>query len=195
MDENAASASEIVAGALQDHKRATIIGRRSFGKGLVQAQYNLSNGGALKLTIAKFYTPLGKLIQNPYQKGDTSNIKRGIFPDVLIPLAALDTMELWENAKRLTFPFVIKNKPDGFITYSLAKGKVATVNWAAFSPNHKLVKAYLTEFNLGDEVRLSAWKRLKVAYAKQYLGNEAAMSIEFEVDPFLKEALRNLEVK
>jgi hypothetical protein len=195
MDENAASASEIVAGALQDHKRATIIGRRSFGKGLVQSQFKLSNGGALKLTIAKFYTPSGKLIQNPYKKGDTSSVKRGIFPDVLIPLASLDTLELWENAKRLTIPFVIKNKPDGFLTYNPAKGKVATVNWDAFSPNHKLVNTYLTEFNLGDEVRLPAWKRLKVAYAKQYLGNEAALSIEFEVDPFLKEAIRNLENK
>jgi carboxyl-terminal processing protease len=195
MDENAASASEIVAGALQDHKRATIIGRRSFGKGLVQAQYKLSNGGALKLTIAKFYTPSGKLIQNPYQKGDTSTVRRGIFPDVLIPLAALDTMELWENAKRLTIPFVIKNKPDGFITYDPSKGKMATVNWAAFLPDHKLVTAYLMEFNLDDEFRLSAWKRLKVAYAKQYLSSEAAISIEFEVDPFLKEALRSLEVK
>jgi hypothetical protein len=195
IDENAASASEIVAGALQDHKRATIIGHRSFGKGLVQAQYKLSNGGALKLTIAKFYTPSGKLIQNPYQKGDTSTTKRGIFPDVLIPLASMDTSELWANAKRLTIPFVIKNKPDGFLTYSSAKGKVATVKWAAFLPDNKLVSAYLKEFNLGDEVRLSAWKRLKVAYAKQYLGNEAAMNIEFEVDPFLKEAIRNLENK
>jgi carboxyl-terminal processing protease len=195
MDENAASASEIVAGALQDHKRATIIGRRSFGKGLVQSQFKLSNGGALKLTIAKFYTPSGKLIQNPYKKGDTSSVKRGIFPDVLIPLASLDTLELWENAKRLTIPFVIKNKPDGFLTYNPAKGKVATVNWDAFLPNHKLVTTYLTEFDLGDEVRLPAWKRLKVAYAKQYLGNEAALSIEFEVDPFLKEAIRNLENK
>lgn len=195
MDENAASASEIVAGALQDHKRATIIGRRSFGKGLVQAQYNLSNGGALKLTIAKFYTPSGKLIQNPYQKGDTSTIKRGIYPDVLIPLTALDTLELWENAKRLTIPFVIKNKPDGFLTYNLVKGNKASVNWDAFLPDHKLVTTYLSEFNLGNEVRLSAWKRLKVAYAKQYLSNETAMSIEFDVDPFLKEAIRNLENK
>ncbi|MCF8301503.1 MAG: S41 family peptidase [Haliscomenobacter sp.] len=195
IDENAASASEIVAGALQDIKRATIVGRRSFGKGLVQAQYKLSNGGALKLTIAKFYTPSGKLIQNPYQKGDTSSLKRGISPDVLIPLASFDTSGLWENAKRLTIPFVIKNKPNGFLTYSPVKGKVATINWAAFLPDNKLVSAYLKEFNLGDEIRLSAWKRLKVAYAKQYLGNEAAMSIEFEVDPFLKEAIRNLENK
>lgn len=195
MDENAASASEIVAGALQDNKSATIIGRRSFGKGLVQSQYKLSNGGALKLTIAKFYTPSGKLIQNPYQKGDTSTVKRGIFPDVLIPLASLDTLALWEKAKRLTIPFVIKNKPDGFLPYGAAKSKVKQINWAIFLPDNKLVTLFLKEFNLGDEARISAWKTLKVAYAKHYIGNEAAMSIEFEVDPFLKEAIRNLENK
>ena len=195
MDENAASASEIVAGALQDNKSATIIGRRSFGKGLVQSQYKLSNGGALKLTIAKFFTPSGKLIQNPYKKGDTSTVKRGISPDVLIPLASVDTQVLWENAKRLTIPFVIKNKPDGFLIYIPAKGNKAESNWAAFLPDNKLVTIFLKEFNLGDDVRIPAWKRLKVAYAKQYLGNEAAMNIEFEVDPFLKEAILYLKNK
>jgi carboxyl-terminal processing protease len=69
IDENSASASEILAGALQDWDRATIIGRRSFGKGLVQQQYNLSNGGALRLTIARYYSPLGRNIQKPYDKG------------------------------------------------------------------------------------------------------------------------------
>jgi hypothetical protein len=72
---------------------------------------------------------------------------------------------------------------------------VATVNWAAFLPDSKLVTIFLKEFNLGEEVRIPAWKRLKVAYAKQYLGSVAAMNIEFEVDPFLKAALRNLEIK
>lgn len=195
MDENAASASEIVAGALQDNKRATIIGRRSFGKGLVQSQYKLSNGGALKLTIAKFYTPSGKLIQNSYLKQDTSTVKRGISPDVLIPLTSMDTLALWEKAKRLTIPFVIKNKPNGFLSYNPNEGNKAQVNWTAFLSDSKLVTLFLKEFNLGEEVRISAWKRLKVAYAKQYIGNEAAMNIEFEVDPFLKEAIRNLENK
>lgn len=69
IDENSASASEILAGALQDWDRATIVGRRSFGKGLVQQQYNLSNGGALRLTIARYYSPLGRNIQKPYDKG------------------------------------------------------------------------------------------------------------------------------
>ena len=69
MDETSASASEVLAGALQDWDRATIIGRRSFGKGLVQQQFNLSNGGALRLTTAKYYTPLGRDIQRPYTNG------------------------------------------------------------------------------------------------------------------------------
>lgn len=69
IDENSASASEILAGALQDWDRAKIIGRRSFGKGLVQQQYNLSNGGALRLTIARYYSPLNRNIQKPYDKG------------------------------------------------------------------------------------------------------------------------------
>lgn len=69
IDETSASASEVLAGALQDWDRATIVGRRSFGKGLVQDQYNLSNGGGLRLTIARYYTPLGRNIQKSYAKG------------------------------------------------------------------------------------------------------------------------------
>jgi carboxyl-terminal processing protease len=69
VNESTASASEILSGALQDWDRATIVGRRTFGKGLVQNQFNLSNGGALRLTIARYYTPLGRNIQKPYDKG------------------------------------------------------------------------------------------------------------------------------
>jgi len=69
VDELTASASEVVAGALQDWDRATIVGRRTFGKGLVQEQYELSDGSALRLTVARYYTPLGRSIQRPYDKG------------------------------------------------------------------------------------------------------------------------------
>lgn len=65
-DEFAASASEILSGAIQDNDRGTIIGRRSFGKGLVQEPYQLSDGSVIRLTIARYYTPTGRSIQKPY---------------------------------------------------------------------------------------------------------------------------------
>jgi carboxyl-terminal processing protease len=67
IDEGSASASEIVAGAIQDHDRGWVIGRRSYGKGLVQEEYPLSNSGKLRLTVARYFTPSGRSIQRSYQ--------------------------------------------------------------------------------------------------------------------------------
>lgn len=68
IDQNSASASEIVAGAIQDNDRGTIVGRRSFGKGLVQTQLDLADKSAIRLTTARYYTPTGRSIQKPYGK-------------------------------------------------------------------------------------------------------------------------------
>ncbi|RUM52317.1 MAG: peptidase S41, partial [Methylococcus sp.] len=77
-----ASASEIVAGALQDHKRAVIMGEKSFGKGSVQTVVPTSNGGAVKLTTARYYTPAGRSIQ-----------AEGIVPDILLSKVRLEELE------------------------------------------------------------------------------------------------------
>ena len=69
IDEGSASSSEILAGAIQDNDRGTVIGRRSFGKGLVQEQIPFGDGSALRLTVARYYTPTGRSIQKPYSKG------------------------------------------------------------------------------------------------------------------------------
>jgi carboxyl-terminal processing protease len=70
IDENSASASEIVAGALQDNDKGVIVGRRSFGKGLVQREMSLGDGSAIRLTIARYYTPSGRSIQRSYEEGN-----------------------------------------------------------------------------------------------------------------------------
>ena len=83
-----ASASEVLAGALMDNKKATLIGEKSYGKGVVQTVYNLSDGSALKITTAKYYTPSGECID-----------KKGIKPDIEVkmnadkPFAAMDLSE------------------------------------------------------------------------------------------------------
>jgi len=76
IDENSASASEIVAGALQDNDKGTIIGRRSFGKGLVQVEMGLGDGSAVRLTTARYYTPTGRSIQKPYTKNGDINYNK-----------------------------------------------------------------------------------------------------------------------
>ena len=109
VNEYSASASEILAGALQDNKRASIVGRRSFGKGLVQQVYDLNDSSAIRLTIARYYTPSGKSIQRPYSEGvdayyeqymsivmnggelpdslqSNEKIDWGIHPDVYVPI-------------------------------------------------------------------------------------------------------------
>lgn len=79
IDEGSASSSEIFAGAMQDNDRATIVGRRSFGKGLIQEQIDFTDGSAARITIARYYTPLGRPLQKPYVAGDAQGYQHEIY--------------------------------------------------------------------------------------------------------------------
>lgn len=79
VDEGSASASEIFSGAIQDNDRGTIVGRRSFGKGLVQQPIDFSDGSAIRLTVARYYTPSGRCIQRPYENGKDRNYELDLY--------------------------------------------------------------------------------------------------------------------
>ncbi|HUH32530.1 MAG TPA: S41 family peptidase, partial [Daejeonella sp.] len=111
IDENSASASEIVAGAVQDLDRGTIIGRRSFGKGLVQEQFDFGDGSALNLTVARYYTPSGRSIQKSYKKGNED-----YYDEVGL---RMKNGELTSGGKQLSESVSNKQK-----TYTTSSGKV-----------------------------------------------------------------------
>jgi len=104
IDEFSASASEIFSGAIQDNDRGLIIGRRSFGKGLVQQQLNLPDGSAVRLTVARYYTPSGRSIQKPYVKGDAKNYEMDIMNRYLH--GEIDSKDSIHSAQKLKYKTV-----------------------------------------------------------------------------------------
>ncbi len=108
VDEGSASASEILAGAVQDWDRGVIVGRRTFGKGLVQEQYRLRDGSAIRLTVARYYTPSGRCIQKPYDQRETydedlfdRNTNGELYDDSKIKIK--DTTEYFTGAGRVVY--------------------------------------------------------------------------------------------
>ena len=76
INQHSASASEILSGAIQDNDRGVVVGRRSFGKGLVQRPFPFPDGSMIRLTVSRYYTPAGRCIQKPYTDGDDSDYQR-----------------------------------------------------------------------------------------------------------------------
>ncbi|MEZ4989501.1 MAG: S41 family peptidase [Saprospiraceae bacterium] len=140
IDEGSASASEILAGAVQDHDRGIIVGRRSFGKGLVQEQYKLRDGSALRLTVARYYTPSGRSIQKPYNDLDHYN------EDVLGryesgELTEADKMAIQDSTKYYT--------KDGHVVYGgggLVPDVFVPLDTLLLNDTYLLLRQYIPEF-------------------------------------------------
>ena len=109
INENSASASEILAGAIQDNDRGTIVGRRSFGKGLVQREMDFNDGSAVRLTVARYYTPTGRSIQKPYKKGNEEYFRESESRIATGELYAKDSIKVADSLKFKT--------PKGKIVY------------------------------------------------------------------------------
>jgi carboxyl-terminal processing protease len=179
IDEGSASGSEIVAGALQDHDRALIVGRRSFGKGLVQMPIPLSDGSELRLTISRYYTPSGRCIQKPYDEGkDIYHAER---------INRYENGEYF-NEDSIEFADTLK--------YNTAKGRVV-YGGGGIMPDHfvpldtTLNTAYISHLRYKNAIR-----EYTLNYYNEHREELEAMSLsefknDFEVsDSMLKELIR-----
>ena len=150
INENSASASEIIAGALQDNDRGTIIGRRSFGKGLVQQTMGLGDGSAIRLTVARYYTPTGRSIQKPYNLSKSKEYYANFDKRYLSgELVSKDSIKVNDFLKYTT--------PKGKVVYGgggIVPDKFVGIDTAQYIPSRYLLKLRNFSFDYVDNHRI-----------------------------------------
>lgn len=195
VDEGSASASEIVTGAVQDLDRGTIVGRRTFGKGLVQDQLLFDDGSALRLTIARYFTPSGRCIQKSYKKGYEA------YSDELSERYANGELQSADSIKQDTVKYLTKAgrvvyggggiKPDVFVpldttdfsefyALAVATGVLNEFSYQFANKYHKELAAYadFEKFNAGFNLSDADYARLVAqVMAKQKLKNTKGVKI------------------
>ena len=212
INEFSASGSEVLAGALQDHDRAVIIGNQSFGKGLVQDQYDLFNGGALRLTVANYYLPSGRSIQKRinlpasiksdllYTDQDTFHSMvlnrpllsgRGIDPDIIISDSIyLKYRNLLETDKLNVFEmltdFIFRNP----YILNIKENELKTADLFA---NDTVINEFLKNQNPSEERVLVEILRSRIAYL--LFGRKLETEILLKNDPYVREALKDQTLK
>lgn len=200
VDEGSASSSEIVAGALQDWDRAVLVGRRTFGKGLVQRPIPFADGSMIRLTVSRYYTPAGRCIQKHYDKGDKEGYYRDIYDRYTHgELMHADSVQF---ADSLQYKTLVTGRtiyggggimPDVFVPLDttlytdyhrdiVAKGtlnqyalKYIDANRKKLEKKYKKVDAYVRDFEVDDKM-MQALREMGDADSVEYDAEEAAKS-------------------
>lgn len=162
VDEQSASASEILAGAIQDWDRGVVIGRRTYGKGLVQDQFDLEDGSALRLTIAKYYTPSGRSVQRSFEDGREAYSHDFMMRYESGELTGYDTLEQADTTKYYTANQRVVYggggiTPDIYVPYDTTKLSTPLLN-LIFSDN---VKAVVWDYYIQNRTMLKKYKSVK----------------------------------